>query len=197
MKPSSRPGARRATAPAGIAVEDHLEFARRLARQLRGRLPDCVDVEELESDAYYGLFKAAKKFDPARGVPFRSYAAKRIIGQMLDGLRERNQIRRDPPVPRTLSLDAEIGLVDGHPESLSDTIADDAEPVGRRMEMRDEADFVLGRIRPASRKHLVNLHLRGRSQTQLARSLGITQGAMSQRLRHIRYEIARVRCGRE
>lgn len=65
-------------------VELHLGFAKALAHRLRLRLPLCVDVEELESDAYLGLLKEARTFDPDRGVLFRTFVAPRIRDAILD-----------------------------------------------------------------------------------------------------------------
>lgn len=65
-----------------------------IARQLIRRLPDTVDVEELISVGMLGLIDAVDRFDPARGVPLKSYAEIRIKGAMLDALRSNDWIPR-------------------------------------------------------------------------------------------------------
>ena len=70
-------------------VESELPTARSLARILRSRLPREVDAEELESGACLGLIRAAQAFDRNRQIQFRTYASRRMVGAMLDGLRQR------------------------------------------------------------------------------------------------------------
>jgi RNA polymerase sigma factor for flagellar operon FliA len=81
------PNTDRQTGSRDELIEQHLQFAKSQSHRLHKRLPSHVDVEELESDAYPGLLKAARTFDPERGVQFRTCAAKRIFGAMLDGIR--------------------------------------------------------------------------------------------------------------
>jgi RNA polymerase sigma factor for flagellar operon FliA len=87
-----------------MEVVDALEIAQRcksaldvvamMARQLRRTLGPSVSVEELESCGREGLLDAARRFDASKRVPFRAYAAIRIRGAMLDG------VRRLMPVPK-------------------------------------------------------------------------------------------------
>lgn len=51
-----------------------------------GRWPG--ERAELEAWGREGLFDAARRFDPARGVSFRTFAYYRVRGAMLDGLRK-------------------------------------------------------------------------------------------------------------
>lgn len=175
----------------------NLDFAKSLSRRLAMRLPGHVDVEELEADAYYGLLRAARSFDPTRGVAFRTYAARRIHGQMLDGLRERNQIRRNRPVPNVTSLDLLVGFEDGRPMALGDQVAADQPPAGRAMELLDEAEPVLRMLNGQSRQYLEDFHLHGKTQHQIAQELGVSQSAVSQRFKRIGLHVKRLRRNRE
>lgn len=56
--------------------------ATRVARKLR-----YVDMPELISLGNIGLLEAAERFDPTRGMAFRTFADFRIRGAILDGLR--------------------------------------------------------------------------------------------------------------
>lgn len=51
-----------------------------------GRLPG--ERSELEAFGREGLLEAARRFDPSRGVSFRTFAYYRVRGAMLDGLRK-------------------------------------------------------------------------------------------------------------
>ena len=60
-------------------IESHLPLARRLAMRYR-RSPEPID--DLVQVASLGLVKAAQRWDPDRGVPFSSYAAPTILGEL-------------------------------------------------------------------------------------------------------------------
>ena len=55
--------------------------------RIRSRLPDHVDGDDLVSDGVLGLLDALERFDPARGNQFQTFAAPRIRGAVMDGLR--------------------------------------------------------------------------------------------------------------
>jgi RNA polymerase sigma factor FliA len=58
-----------------------------IARQVKRAIGPSVGTAELESCGNEGLLDAARRFDPTRRVPFRSYAYVRIRGAILDGVR--------------------------------------------------------------------------------------------------------------
>jgi RNA polymerase sigma factor FliA len=72
-----------------------LPLVKRVALQLRGRLPAHVELDDLVSEGAVGLIDAVMKFDPARGVTIESYARHRIRGAILDSLREQDHASRD------------------------------------------------------------------------------------------------------
>lgn len=65
----------------------HLPMVRVLARRIHGRLPSSVDIHDLVSAGMVGLVEASAKFNPAKEIPFASYANFRVRGAMLDSLR--------------------------------------------------------------------------------------------------------------
>lgn len=67
--------------------EATLELVPRIAGQLMRTLKGIVELDDLLSYGRTGLLEAARRFDPSRGVPFRAYAAIRVRGSMLDGVR--------------------------------------------------------------------------------------------------------------
>jgi RNA polymerase sigma factor for flagellar operon FliA len=64
-----------------------LDIVAKMARQMRRTVGSNINVEELESCGREGLLDAARRYDPQRRVPFRSYACVRIRGAMIDGVR--------------------------------------------------------------------------------------------------------------
>lgn len=75
-------------------ILDHLSLVRHLVGKLVAELPQGIDVENLESAGVLGLVEAAHRFDPERGVQFKTYAYTRIRGAVLD------ELRRNSPLPQ-------------------------------------------------------------------------------------------------
>jgi RNA polymerase sigma factor for flagellar operon FliA len=78
-----------ATAPLDeeTLVRQHLPIVQYEVADLRRRLPEHVNVDDLTSAGMAALALAARSYDPAHGVPFGRYAARRISGALLDELR--------------------------------------------------------------------------------------------------------------
>lgn len=73
-----------------VFLESHMDVVRYMALRIAGRLPASVEIDDLVHDGIVGLLDAAAKFDPSRGVRFRTYAEARVRGAILDGLRHRD-----------------------------------------------------------------------------------------------------------
>ncbi len=91
-------------------VESHVDLVRFLAVRISSRLPANVDVDDLIHDGIVGLLDAAEKFNPGRGVRFRTYAETRIRGAILDGLRQKDWRPRSVRM-RQRDLDQTVGLL--------------------------------------------------------------------------------------
>ncbi len=72
-----------------------LPLVKRIALQLRGRLPAHIELDDLVSDGTVGLIDAVRKFDSSKGVTIESYARYRIRGAILDSLRDQDHASRD------------------------------------------------------------------------------------------------------
>jgi RNA polymerase sigma factor (sigma-70 family) len=72
----------------------HLQFARAVAS--RSIDPRCrgADREDLIAWGLVGLVQAAHRYRGDRGASFGAYAARRVRGQILDALRERDPLTR-------------------------------------------------------------------------------------------------------
>jgi RNA polymerase sigma factor for flagellar operon FliA len=71
-------------------LESHIDLVRYFALRVAARLPAAVELDDLVHDGIVGLLDATDKFDPDRGVRFRTYAEARVRGAILDGLRLRD-----------------------------------------------------------------------------------------------------------
>ncbi len=68
--------------------EAELSLVKLIALQVARSLGNLAEFDELMALGREGLFDAARRFDPARGVPFRAYANYRVRGTMIDGVRK-------------------------------------------------------------------------------------------------------------
>lgn len=82
-------------------VVDHLGYARNLASRYRGR---GVGSEDLEQVARLGLVKAARRFEPERGVPFQAFAKPTIVGELKRYFRDKGWGARVPRSVKDVSV---------------------------------------------------------------------------------------------
>lgn len=75
-------------------LTEHYPLARSIAKRTHARLPKGVDLDDLTSVAVMGLMEAADRFDPSRGVCFKSFAKHRIQGAIIDTLRANDWVPR-------------------------------------------------------------------------------------------------------
>src|SRR5450755_3135336 len=77
-------------------IERHLPLLKTTVDRMRIYLPPALDLEDLYNVAFTGLAAAARKFDPALGVPFSAFATLHIRGAVHD------ELRRMDWTPRTI-----------------------------------------------------------------------------------------------
>lgn len=68
-------------------IEANLALVKYIATRFSAKLPPSIEVDDLIGAGTLGLLDAAEKFDPSRGIRFRTYAERRIRGAILDHLR--------------------------------------------------------------------------------------------------------------
>src|ERR1041385_6463341 len=76
-----------ATSDRDALIEAHLPQVKFIAERLASKLPPSVDRDDLIGAGVLGLLDAVDKYDPARGVLFKTYAEMRMRGAMVDSLR--------------------------------------------------------------------------------------------------------------
>jgi RNA polymerase sigma factor for flagellar operon FliA len=133
--PPTAPSAKRADAPDVIErFESQLELVEIIARQTLRTLGSSVELDDLRSFGREGLLDAARKFDVARGVPFRAYANFRVRGAIIDGIRSMAQLPRRTH-ERLSGMAAALKVSEG---AADDTFGAPATPT------RAQADQALG-----------------------------------------------------
>jgi RNA polymerase sigma factor FliA len=73
---------------------DQLELVNIIASQVARNLGRGVEFDDLLSAGREGLLDAARRYDEARGIPFRAYANFRVRGAILDGVRHMSALPR-------------------------------------------------------------------------------------------------------
>ena len=76
-----------------ILVE-HAPLVKRLAHQLKAKLPASVEVDDLIQAGMIGLLDAVNRYEETHGAQFETYAVQRIRGAMLDELRSSDWLPR-------------------------------------------------------------------------------------------------------
>jgi len=75
-------------------IKAHLDFVDFVVHRMRTQIPGFVSIDDLKSAAMYGLMDAASRFDPDKGVLFKTFAETRIRGAVLDELRKMDWFSR-------------------------------------------------------------------------------------------------------
>lgn len=91
-------------------VEQHLPLVGYAVAEAITKLPTHVNRDDLMSAATMALVHSARSFDPARGVPFPSYAKIRLRGAIIDELRGHDWISRGVRVKARRRAEAEDSL---------------------------------------------------------------------------------------
>ena len=75
-------------------ILEYVPLVKHVAGRLAVALPPYVDFDDLVSYGIFGLVEAIERYDFDRGVRFETYAATRIRGAILDGLRAADWVPR-------------------------------------------------------------------------------------------------------
>jgi RNA polymerase sigma factor for flagellar operon FliA len=76
-------------------ILEHLPQVRLIAKRIHNRLPRHISLEDLISTGIVGLLRAIDNFDPSANVQLKTYADRRIHGEIMDSLRAMDWASRD------------------------------------------------------------------------------------------------------
>lgn len=97
----------------------HARFARNLGRRVaRGRSYGDIEQADVDQAAYAGLMQALDRFDPGRGIPFRSFAAGRISGAVIDAISKMSEMREQISWRHRVRSERTRSLLPGDIETL-------------------------------------------------------------------------------
>lgn len=77
-----------------VMLTKHMPLVKKLAFQLKAKLPPSVEVDDLIQAGMMGLLDAIKRYEDTHGAQFETYASQRIRGSMLDELRSADWLPR-------------------------------------------------------------------------------------------------------
>jgi RNA polymerase sigma factor for flagellar operon FliA len=69
-------------------IKDHLYLVDILVGRMVTQVPAFMNSDDMKSAGMLGLFDAAKRFDPAKNIKFKTFAEYRIRGAILDEMRK-------------------------------------------------------------------------------------------------------------
>ncbi len=75
-------------------LTEHAPLVKKLAYQMKARLPPSVEVDDLVQAGMIGLLDAVNRYEETHGAQFETYAVQRIRGAMLDELRSSDWLPR-------------------------------------------------------------------------------------------------------
>lgn len=75
-------------------IVQHLPLVKYLVNRFVAQVPAHIDPQDLTSAAVVGLIHAADRFDPGRGVQFKTFAEQHIRGAIIDELRACDHLSR-------------------------------------------------------------------------------------------------------
>lgn len=142
-------------------IERHISLVKYVVMRIKAKLPSHIDVDDLISAGVVGLMDAAEKFDPKRGIQFKTYAEMRIKGAVLDELRALDW------APRTMRR--EIRKIEDVYAELENRLGrePDDEEMAEEMKMDlDEYYQLLGRSKSVSVISFEDLNILGDREGQ-------------------------------
>jgi RNA polymerase sigma factor FliA len=178
-------------------VEEHADWARRVARQLASAYPRGLGLaEDLEAAGFSAVWEAARRYDPSRGASFRTFAYCFVRGRIKDWARRVGQKRcdRHPSRPeKVFSLQALLRprREGERPGEFLDLESDPRQPdPSRGQQARDLVAACLRGCSARERTLLLMYYCDGRTMAQVAEALGTSESNVSYRHRDL---LARLR----
>jgi len=152
-------------------LESFFPRVKAMAYRLSKTVP--VPLDDLIGYGYLGLMDAAKRHDPAKGN-FITYLGHRVMGAMLDGVREWGWFSRK-------QKDIRMGYAEDS-DGAHDPVFDPTTQLHQGLDLGllvERAD-----LRERDRE-MMGLYLQGSTQREIAREYGLTQSRMSQIMKEI------------
>ena len=167
-----------------MLVESNLRFAVQVAKQYSGM---GLELEDLIGFANLGLFEAAKRFDPSRGVKFISFAVWYVRAELQKALNDKSRVVRIPSHKTmtegkdfaTVSTSSKVGD-DEDSETYADRYlpGEQAKPEHEVSDMKSQLAIALSTLKPKQRDAVLMFYGIGRDYAMhmehIAEELNVT-----------------------
>ena len=165
-------------------VESNLRFAVQVAKQYQGM---GIELEDLIGFANLGLFEAAKRFDPTRGVKFISFAVWYVRAELQKCLNDLSRVVRIPSHKtmtegkefKTISTSSKVGD-DEDSETFADRYlpSDQAKPQHDSSDLKTQLAIALSALKPKQKAAIMMFYGIGRDYAMhmehIAEELNVT-----------------------
>ncbi len=144
--------------------------------------PGKAELSDVENHALMGLAESAGRFDPARGVAFKTFAARRIVGAVRDWQRSSDPgwTRWFGRVMDTTSLD---GLrASGDPRHPRDWPDSRSALALAEVDSVDAFEALISRCNAREQRLLRSHYVGGLALIEIGREMGLSESRMSQML---------------
>lgn len=168
------------------AEETALALIRRWVSARPGCLPTCLELEDLLQEARIGVWIAAQRFDPSRGVRFCTYGVHWGYGVARRAIRQARWTSWQQ-LQRTLRAGEELPPVECEPISFEVRVKDEDLTLGNSLVSvergYEEAEVwdTVRRIAPDQADILERIYRKGHLANEIAVELGVTPQAVSAR----------------
>ena len=188
------------TAARNQLVENNLRFVIQVARQYQGM---GLELEDLIGFGNVGLFEAAERFDPDKGVKFITFAVWYIRAEIQKALNDMSRTVRIPSHRTateeysTKSISTPVGDDDNKETYADRFLASDAVRSGRdRADMMFDINRALSQLKPKQEEALRRNYGLGfeyaQSMEQIGEEMSITNERARQLVRQAEIDLAKV-----
>ena len=188
------------TAARNQLVESNLRFVIQVARQYQGM---GLELEDLIGFGNVGLFEAAERFNPDKGVKFITFAVWYIRAEIQKALNDMSRTVRIPSHRTateeysTKSISTPVGDDDNKETYADRFLASDAVRSGRdRADMMFDIDRALSQLKPKQEEALRRNYGLGfeyaQSMEQIGEEMSITNERARQLVRQAEIDLAKV-----
>ncbi len=173
-----------------INIEEHLGLARKVASEFSKNINCKYTYDELESQAFLGLVKAANKFEEERGVKFSTFAIQVIRYELIRTFRDDKWYFSKRGCPHdVLSLNVKMSS-EGKQEEILTLLKDDTDYESETVD-NILIKQLIGGLKEDEKEIIYLYFYNGLRQSQIAEIIGLTQVSIS---RKIRNALKKMRC---
>ena len=165
-------------------VNDNIDLVFSTAKAHVGRRK-WLDYGDYVTSGFVGLKQAAEKFDPSRGVKFRTYASKRIVGAIRD--QSRDELGRPGRALHAGLLATHSGDVpfdDGNGREVNRWAMIPAKEPVDTVEQRDQINALANIFKTPRERMIVKMLADGQRRKDISDAIGCSDSLVGKMVQH-------------